>query len=999
MSLSPLSPLSPARMPHPKMKLKTPAEEEEDFDSGQYRSLKFIRSQVQNIEGLRKMTKLVLVGNQATKVPPIKTLRLHFCQLIHFDLSNNMIKNLYGIDLCKSLPFLQVFKVCSNRLYQLSDILAFREHKHLKEFDFKENPHLPFIDKRLIILHRLIMDELTSDRQNQNSVGYLQATYQQIVKPIQSELVISPFDVEHDKKYQQDRQKDHQIAQTPRHYGYFKQLAHLNGQQINLYELKTIGYMEYEELMESKNALLSSSKKNKNKMRGNDKKPLTQYELHKLLREAKEKHDIEQEQLEILKHIQYQIKPEKIKVDEITISPRKLKKYEEQREGKIRENLLKHIRGKHYFEEEKSDLCEEDNVKDEMNVDEEGGDSSDDSEEEDGNKYGKKQKAVLKTKINDLNSSKEQEQQNELESIRKRKSNLVKKIKLKLNDLMMIQRQNSKESTTKDSEEDDHNDNQEIFQLAHQRVSQLEFKPIELELVQQPSIRFQISQANILFDFYPTFNEMNTQMQLKKLEEFFNKSEDELLDALNDKETFQKIETDMIEVQRELSQSMTSLRKGFSFDDVRRFLKEYNSKHKSKDKMLTPAEELVGVVNMYRDGRAKELNLPKIQIKEHDIENILKSGEILPTERFNRLTGILELTDQYKHFKEIEKQKHGGEQGLMKFIKNKEAEEKHQRIVKTHRDRIQAVQSIKLGPQRKMNEADIDQKRYALSIKGTVNFTNNYNLSPTKKTVQSTKNNRSPTKHLNLIKAVSTADLNLVNLRNQAQKAQEDKMRSSYSNTMIRKSQRVMRKSHHDFRGNEQIIQTHRPAIMKGSVHEIFPNINEQLNQPKQAFNLVKKFEKDIRLLPDFKEYDQEIEQNKQSIKQANKFYAYQLNEEQNEGEDGFLPAQYKRELEQKRIQEKKHKKIIIGSKYKINNHPLIKYEELTEIQRRNYPQYFKVSIEDQPEKINDQILSLRQRRQSSMDNQFSKELEIQTLKALVRQIIVKDLKENPQQL
>jgi len=48
---------------------------------------------------------------------------------------------------------------------------------------------------------------------------------------------------------------------------------------------------------------------------------------------------------------------------------------------------------------------------------------------------------------------------------------------------------------------------------------------------------------------------------------------------------------------------------------------------------------------MYRDSRAKELNLPKIQIKENDIENILKNGDILSTERFNRLTGILELTD------------------------------------------------------------------------------------------------------------------------------------------------------------------------------------------------------------------------------------------------------------------------------------------------------------------------------------------------------------------
>ena len=79
MSLSPSSPLSPARMPQPKKKIKTPAEEEADFDVGQYKSLRFIRSQVKEVEELRKMMKLTLVGNQASKIPPLKTLRLHFC--------------------------------------------------------------------------------------------------------------------------------------------------------------------------------------------------------------------------------------------------------------------------------------------------------------------------------------------------------------------------------------------------------------------------------------------------------------------------------------------------------------------------------------------------------------------------------------------------------------------------------------------------------------------------------------------------------------------------------------------------------------------------------------------------------------------------------------------------------------------------------------------------------------------------------------------------------
>ena len=46
---------------------------------------------------------------------------------------------------------------------------------------------------------------------------------------------------------------------------------------------------------------------------------------------------------------------------------------------------------------------------------------------------------------------------------------------------------------------------------------------------------------------------------------------------------------------------------------------------------------------MYRTERAKELNLPEIQIKEKDILRIIKEEKELSNERLHRLLKILEL--------------------------------------------------------------------------------------------------------------------------------------------------------------------------------------------------------------------------------------------------------------------------------------------------------------------------------------------------------------------
>ena len=63
---------------------------------------------------------------------------------------------------------------------------------------------------------------------------------------------------------------------------------------------------------------------------------------------------------------------------------------------------------------------------------------------------------------------------------------------------------------------------------------------------------------------------------------------------------------------------------------------------------------------------------------------------------------------------------------------------------------------------------------------------------------------------------------------------------------------------------------------------------------------MVRKFEKDLRLLPDFKDYDQDIEQNKQAFKIASKFYSYHPNNDdtQDGDEPNLVPAQYRKEQE-----------------------------------------------------------------------------------------------------
>eukprot|EP00347_Sterkiella_histriomuscorum_P010443 403376277 len=1070
--------------------------EDQNFACGAYQSLIFLRDKLaptNSLQSLRQMQKLSLAGNNAKIMPPFSTLRLWFCQILELDISDNQIKKLHGRDLAQSLPFLKKLDVRNNKLSRIEDIEAFREHKCLEEIDFRGNNKLPFLDKRLILLQQLIMGDLSMNKYTQNSVAYLQATYQQIDKPI--EMKISNLQVEKDKKYHQERQKDSQGAIVPRLFAYFKQLRVVNGEVISQYEINTIGYQEYESLRSSKNA---NVKKIKVKSTGaKQQKVLNNATFHKMMRDVKEKHDIAQTQIEYSRQINYPIKPEKIKVDDITISPKKLKKYEELREQRLVQNAItnqrrsrkNHIQAQ--FEEEKSDLSENEDLKDEAVVNQDDEDSSDQenfSEESDEildlqedspnlkseisnnqldiqqNKTNSKLRVSATLKPKDLKKVTLAEKQ-ELQKVQQRKANLIKKIKSQFMSLMKVKQSSlsSKESNDGQSSSDEEEDI--ISQLTARRNKQqnhLEFKPFDLIELDKPEKRLQISTSNILFDFFPTFNDMTTQQQLRKLEDFFNKSEQELIDALKDKETFDKIENDMHEVEKELAQGVPSRRKGFSFEDIRRFLKEMNLKNAGDETSIQLndskfAQDLVGVVTLYREERANELNLPKIRMKEQDIENILKSDQVLSTERFNRLTGILELTDTYKHYKEAEKAKFEGERSLLKFIKNKEAEEINSKILKSHRERIKAIEDIQVGGrcnikkvQQKVN--DIDHKHFALGIRGTVNLANNYGLSPLPtirgQIINSKKQDQTrQALSIRLNKLGSTSDLQnevsqkqdkpihlgSINLTSQPSLI-ASKTHSKFQKTLSLRN--LLNQNHHQTlqsvkHSNHNHLQTHRPAIMKGSIHEAFSYYNEQLNQQKLGFNLVRKFEKDIRLLPDFKDYDQDIEQNKQSLKLASKFYTYHPNldgDSHDLNEDSLhLPAQYRKEIEQKRLQERKMKKIIIGSKYKMNNDPQIKYEEVTEAIRLSNPQYFKIKpqplsiqqplttrhaegkgfnqnkthgqqgINNQSNQSSNVIESIRARRQNSLDNMLgNREIEQATLKAIVKGIIQRDYQPNP---
>ncbi len=98
------------------------------------------------------MTKLSLIGNDATEIPPLSTLRLFFWQIERLDLSNNLMTTINGIDLNASLPRLKVLKVSSCKLNKWEEIRAFREHQCLEVVDVRGNSDLPYINNRLIML-------------------------------------------------------------------------------------------------------------------------------------------------------------------------------------------------------------------------------------------------------------------------------------------------------------------------------------------------------------------------------------------------------------------------------------------------------------------------------------------------------------------------------------------------------------------------------------------------------------------------------------------------------------------------------------------------------------------------------------------------------------------------------------------------------------------------------------------------------------------------------
>lgn len=61
-------------------------------------------------------------------------------------------------------------------------------------------------------------------------------------------------------------------------------------------------------------------------------------------------------------------------------------------------------------------------------------------------------------------------------------------------------------------------------------------------------------------------------------------------------------------------------------------------------------KDLVGVVNLYREDRAKALNLTQVCYKEKDISHMLKSASVqdLNVDRIQKLSKMLELCDELK---------------------------------------------------------------------------------------------------------------------------------------------------------------------------------------------------------------------------------------------------------------------------------------------------------------------------------------------------------------
>ncbi len=96
--------------------------------------------------------------------------------------------------------------------------------------------------------------------------------------------------------------------------------------------------------------------------------------------------------------------------------------------------------------------------------------------------------------------------------------------------------------------------------------------------------KVKISPNNILYDYYPNFDQMTSKKKIAKLEELFSISEADILTALKDRETFATV-SQQTEEQDKLYGGQTLCMKNFNFDDIRKLLEEQRQRQGKKGHM------------------------------------------------------------------------------------------------------------------------------------------------------------------------------------------------------------------------------------------------------------------------------------------------------------------------------------------------------------------------------------------------------------------------------
>lgn len=77
------------------------------------------------------------------------TLALYFRHILILDVSNNSIKRIEAVSLCRACPYLERFYLTDNMVSDMAEIMPLGKMKHLNQLDFRVNPVVDTDEKLL----------------------------------------------------------------------------------------------------------------------------------------------------------------------------------------------------------------------------------------------------------------------------------------------------------------------------------------------------------------------------------------------------------------------------------------------------------------------------------------------------------------------------------------------------------------------------------------------------------------------------------------------------------------------------------------------------------------------------------------------------------------------------------------------------------------------------------------------------------------------------------